>query len=336
MPTIDVISRIRPLCAAFLLGSAEPASAIVVEFNYDYDSSGFFAPGSAARAALEAAGAFYASVLSDSLLPIASDGDDNYKAFFSNPSVFANATTLAVESIENFHLAADTVLIMAGAVNLDPIDNNVLAVAGAGSQIVSGSTGYTNAAVSRGQGANGVVADIQGPTANDFALWGGFLSFDLDRDWHFGIDSPPPGGRPDFLSVALHELGHVFGIGTAWSWFNQTSGAGFVGENAQLEHGGPVPLQNGDAHWAGGVTSTVADVALSYILNPGAEQEAALDPTLTFGKRKLITDLDLAALADIGWEVTTVPLPAGAWLLLSGLVAVGIGRRPRTSASNVD
>lgn len=327
MPTIDVMTTFRPLCLVCLLGGAAPASALVVEFNYDYDSSGFFAPGSTARTALEAAGAFYASVLGDSLLPISSAGDGSFNAFFSNPSVFANASTLKVESIENFSIAADTVLIMAGAVNLDPFGAGTLAVAGPGFQSVSGSPGYINAAISRGQGPSGVAADIQGATATDFALWGGFVSFDLGRDWHFGVDSTPSGGRPDFLSVALHELGHVFGLGTANSWFNLTAGGSFLGANAQLEQGGPVPLQNGNAHWAEGVTSTVADVALSYILNPGAAQEAALDPTLINGQRKLMTDLDLAALADIGWEVTAVPLPAGAWLLMSGLVAVGIGRR---------
>ncbi|HMP05649.1 MAG TPA: dockerin type I domain-containing protein, partial [Lacipirellulaceae bacterium] len=39
-------------------------------------------------------------------------------------------------------------------------------------------------------------------------------------------------------------------------------------------------------------------------------QEAAMDPEITVGTRKLLTSLDAAALADIGWSIVEPPPPA--------------------------
>lgn len=73
------------------------------------------------------------------------------------------------------------------------------------------------------------------------------------------------------------------------------------------------------AHWAEGTTSFVA----------GLPQEAAMDPTITTGTRKAFTDLDFAAMKDIGWEVTPVPEP-GTWaMLFAGLGLVGFAARRR-------
>jgi hypothetical protein len=334
--------NVVPLAAFAALAPA--ALALTIEFDYAYDSSGFFVPGSQARDALEAAGAFFEAAIGDSLDAIVSGPGTggSYTAFFSNPSVFQSGATLRTESISNFSIAADTMRVVVGAVDLDPFGSGTLAVAGPGAYIVTGTVAYRDAMISRGQGANATAADINNlndvtnQTANDFASWGGFMSFDLDRAWHFGIDTLPRGSQPDFLSVALHELAHVFGLGTADSWKNQVSGTSFLGVYSTAVNGGlNPPLQSGGAHWAPNLASVVADYDFSYITNPGAPQETALDPTLTLGTRKLMTELDLAGLADIGWEIINpapqppiesptpaqLPLPAASlWVLAAGLV----------------
>jgi hypothetical protein len=52
-------------------------------------------------------------------------------------------------------------------------------------------------------------------------------------------------------------------------------------------------------------------------------QETLMDPSTPRGTRELLTDLDLAGLADIGWQVTAVPEPGSAHLLLAGLGVLG-------------
>jgi len=134
--------------------------------------------------------------------------------------------------------------------------------------------------------------------------------------------------------VAIHEIAHVLGFGTAPSWNRLVGSDGFSGPNAVAAHGGSVPLaidgdgNPDDAHWQDGTQSTVA----------GVDQEAAMDPAINAGTRKFFTDLDWAALADIGWEVqatdevggvpSPVPLPASVWLMAAALAGLGmLGRR---------
>jgi len=57
-------------------------------------------------------------------------------------------------------------------------------------------------------------------------------------------------------------------------------------------YGGEVPLA-GDAHWNFNIEG----------LCGGELQEVAMDPSLTVGDRKRLTDLDVAGLVDIGWEL---------------------------------
>jgi hypothetical protein len=57
-----------------------------------------------------------------------------------------------------------------------------------------------------------------------------------------------------------------------------------------------------------------------------------MDPTITVGTRKYLTDLDLAFLQDMGWEVVPEPTSA-ALLLLSGLV-VGAWMTKKRFATN--
>jgi hypothetical protein len=111
--------------------------------------------------------------------------------------------------------------------------------------------------------------------------------------------------------VALHETGHVLGIGTADSWFANVSGATFAGPASTATFGGLVPLEADGGHWASDTMSTIYGTSTA--------QEAAMDPDLTTGTRKVFTTLDMAGLQDVGWTLAAVPEPKSTALLLGGL-----------------
>lgn len=125
--------------------------------------------------------------------------------------------------------------------------------------------------------------------AHDFAPWGGFLTFASDADWSFDVDRVSA-DRFDFLSVAIHEMGHVLGIGTAESWGAHTSGGAFRGDEVVRVYGGPAPLAADQSHWLAGTRAR------------GDGRPPAFGPGLARGERRRLTDLDVAALRDIGWS----------------------------------
>lgn len=200
---------------------------------------------------------------------------------FTHPDMGAVNTQLV-----NFAAPADTIVIFVGGRDLS------------GNQIGAAAPGGPNGAFPRGQGT------ISGAAADDFALWGGAIAFDTmttagaDRNWHFGHEASPSPGTVDFISVAYHELGHVFGFGTADSFENQVSSSEFQGATSVDMYGSGVPVLFSAAsskhdHWATSVTSPPYD----------EEPTAAFGPSLVLGRRTLLTPLDYAALKDIGWEV---------------------------------
>jgi hypothetical protein len=146
-------------------------------------------------------------------------------------------------------------------------------------------------------------------------LWGGSIAFDTSinsgtYNWHNDISSTGlESTEYDFLSVAVHELSHVFGFGGD-SWDRYVNGTNFEGPNSiaayNLAHNSTntsVPLQSGStAHWQNGTTALP--------VTGGSLQEAALDPSIFNGQRKLMTNLDYGGLADIGWEVDQAALEA--------------------------
>jgi hypothetical protein len=166
---------------------------------------------------------------------------------------------------------------------------------------------------------------ISPPT--DFGPWGGAISFDTGgTNWYFGQALPVPSTAIDFYSVALHEIGHILGIGdipsdgSASSWTTFVSGGSFVGPAAEQANGGaPVPLDAALHHWADGTISAGAEAAMTPILDPGT--------------RKLFTPLDFAGLTDIGWQVsapaaTSLQFGTPAWAVSesAGSAAVFVNR----------
>lgn len=129
-----------------------------------------------------------------------------------------------------------------------------------------------------------------GPTSD-----GGAITFDAGTRWHFGASvADLAAGEIDFTSVAVHELGHVLGIGTAPAWFAQSAGGHFHGAHAEALYGSPVPLDPAGQHWGEGVTL--------------GGRAVALDPTESYGVRVGFSALDAAALQDLGWGVDFGPL----------------------------
>ncbi len=288
-----VPARCLSACLLLLpLVVATPAAGLTVSFSYALDTNRFFLDNPTARATLEKAGQFYSDILTDTLAPITPTGGDTWDIRFEHPSTSQQAYDPGVNPgglhIIDPSLPADTIRVYVGAKNLPG-----LAEAGPGTYGASGSAAWETLIETRGQ--PGIHT---GNNADDFAPWGGFLSFDLGQNWNFDHTQFPAGNQNDLYSIALHELAHVLGLGTADSWYSQITGNTFTGPKSTAANNGNAPLidlQSAGGHWE--------NFTFSHIYNTPTSQEASLDPDILLGRRKLITDLDVAGLDDLGWDV---------------------------------
>ena len=245
------------------------------DFDYTYDTSNFFNTAQK-RETLELAAAIIGSQLGDSLNAINPSGANSWSAIFPRPD---NGATVEVD---NPSIAADTLLVYVGARNLGTSVGN----GGFGGYRASGTTSWQNNVNYRGETGE--------TSGTDFGPWGGQLTFNTATDFHFGetvegLDND----ESDFLSVAIHELSHLLGFGLAGSFTSHVSGGRFNGPEAvaEFDGSGNVPLSSSGSHIAGSTTDE--------------GRESAMDPGLARGERKLLTQLDWAVLADMGWEYNT-------------------------------
>ena len=96
----------------------------------------------------------------------------------------------------------------------------------------------------------------------------------------------PDESLTDFITIALHEIAHVLGIGTSAIFQELGAGGSFEGFNAlEVNEGEPIPLTEDLSH-----------------VEDGFGDRVLLDPIYN-GGRNLPTELDLALLADIGYEI---------------------------------
>ncbi|MFD0895595.1 hypothetical protein KBB96_19315 [Luteolibacter ambystomatis] len=292
-----------PGILAVLLGAALPSHALEIKLDYTYDTNGFFnQPG--AKAALRAAADFYQTVLHDNLSRI---DKSEWPAGNSWTAVIVHPGTGVQTNIPNLVVPADTIIVYAGGRPL----GGAAGYGGPGGYSLSGSSGWANLVNSRGQA--GALASPK----TDFGPWGGMITFDNTLDWNFSTTTNDEDLSP-FISIALHELGHLLGIGTAPSWQAKVSGGVFTGTNSTATYGSNVPLESGGYHWRDDATCeypdgydpTNPDNILSKAYGSfgaphGFAQIALMDPGLcSVGQyHKAMTDLDLAALKDIGWQM---------------------------------
>lgn len=284
----------------------ERRTLLTITFNFDYslDANGFFDE-AARRTALEEAGDIVTGRLEDTLSAIVAGSvtpGDSWTATYTNPATGVGESTVDLVVPEN------VIHVFAGGRDL----GGSLGLGGPGGFGVSFFTTEWRDIV-RGRGQAGALTV---GSETDFGPWGGTITFNTETNWHFGLDtSGLDNDESDFLSVAIHELIHLIGIGTAPSWDNLVSGTSFTGpvSTAEYDLPGNPPLIADGSHWADGTTDN--------------GEEAALDPTLLVGTRKLPTPLDFAGLDDLGWDIAPLP-PADPFVQLD--------LRIRTTATSTD
>jgi hypothetical protein len=348
------------LCLA-QLSLATAAQAVIVQVDYTYDAANgnFFGLNSTARAAVNAAAADLSAVLLPSLGAVTKDvftGNNNgTTATFDWRLSFTNPATDAKVTLNTFTQAADQVTIYAAMRPLlgTPLGEGgpggagfSLQTSGQGSRLagaVAAAEAESNAMMRRGAGP--VMGSLSGTTtlggtqASYNLQYGAIVgSLWLDSDtnnngsvdstaelnayWHFDHTTQVPAGKFDFYSVALHELMHALGVGTSDTWDLLANGTTWLGPAAQAQNGGSGAnlLSNDGAHLRSGY--------MSRSLIDGSLQEAAIDPSLTSGTRKYLTEMDLALLEDIGYR--TIPEPGTAMLLALGVATCCPRRRGRS------
>ena len=276
---------------------ARDVPAVAIQFDYSFDTTGFFAD-PARRAILEQAANDVAARIDTPLPAVVPGGGNSWTLRLVDPSSGGQAT--AAGPI----LGANTLLVFPGARALDDF--------GVG-ETVTGTTSASGSAEWR--------ALIRDRSPVGASSWGASVAFDTQTNWYFGSSAAGiAADQLDFYTVAVHELGHVLGLGSSSRWDALRTTDFFTGPNAMAVFGGPVPIDDSD-HWRDGLTID--------------GQPVALDPTVSDGARVPFSVLDFAALIDIGWTVngatgpgaasTTQPNPtpwSGTWTSLTGAKVV--------------
>jgi hypothetical protein len=276
------VARRRRLAPAFDSLEDRQLLTVSIQFDYSLDKSGIFANPKYAylKQALEQAGADIASRLNDQLSAIIPSGSNHWTAIFTDPG------TGERKRIDDLVVPKNTLKIYVGFGTVT--DKSELGHGGPGGYESSGTTTWNDTVAARGQ--SGAVGDKSSRT--DFGPWGGAITFAIGKVFPL---------RP----VALHELGHVLGFGTADSFRRLSVDGTFRGAASMARFGKPVPLDPNGGHWAEGTADPVTGP------NASLGNETEMDPSLTGDAEKEFTGLDFAGLADIGWQVSGLQTGAG-------------------------
>lgn len=316
---------LHALTLCVLLGPGTGAQALTVSVRYDLAGSEFdhaTQNGRWARAAVDSAADYVSSLFSDSLAPIAPNGDagDTWTARRPNPSVESFET----EKVTDLEVPEDTVWVFVGAAPIS--DGAVVARTFPGlafSNEVEGSQSFQDAVLYRGQDPG------DGPNGINVTPWGASIQYNENRVHEWFLEDPDATPTEpvdvqgiDLWTFTVHELLHVLGFGGV-AWEGLVDGSRFTGTVAAGVHGDAVPLHGPGPeadHWADSVQGTLLD-------GSGMTQKAVMQKSLPKDQRLYLTDVDLAALEDLGWEVTPVPLPTGLLLFATAAVALPLLRR---------
>jgi hypothetical protein len=343
MPTLFRFASARRgaftgLALAFF--SAPWAGAITITVDYSLDSTGFFASNTAARNAVNAAASDISAAILPSLGAVPTDvftGTSGSTTATLNWSLsFRNPVTDTTVTLNTFAFTADNITIYAG---MRPLSGSTLGQGGpGGAGVQAGVSGQTNefqaafnvasansdTVMKREAGglSGPIIGTLSGGNTDfsytvKYAPIVGQMSFDNDADnngspdadlstyWNFDHTNNSFAGKNDFYSVALHELLHSIGLGASESWNGLHAGTTWNGANAKALNGGS---------------------GLNLVSSGGDHiADSFMDPSLTTGSRKFLTQMDMAFLRDLGYA--TVPEPSTVMLL--GLGGLALLKRRR-------
>ena len=320
---------------------------INISIDYQYDTNNFFSA-QERKGALQAAADRFSAIITTSLVAVSLvDDSTDARIGFTHPGSGGGwdvspavsqatdalaGTAVAEEYRGPWSIAADDWILSAGGRSMSS--------AGSGGT----GTGFNfstvfdddNSVLNRGFRADSNTGDLP--------VWGGAIAFDNDGDvnWHFDHTAAAPITKTDFYSIALHEIGHALGLSTSWDdWDQHVNGSVFEGPNAVAAYNsdngasetGLNQVSSGNRHWEDGTYDSFifasGDPNLTGTVGSGVLQDLLMEPTANFTstlRRFELTNVDVAALQDVGWSV--IPLPPALVLFLSASIALGaIGTR---------
>ncbi|MEZ5329770.1 MAG: matrixin family metalloprotease [Verrucomicrobiales bacterium] len=327
------------------------ALAMSILVDYTYDTNNFFDT-QEKKDALEAATNRYSQVITSSLTAVTPAGNGTtpagWRIGFNHPAtgIFYEVSTAASAGSDpvNFAppaneygfggLAADTWILYAGG-------RNLLSAGEGGTG--TGSNFFATVDDPNGPYHRGVISTATpGDTFQDLAAWGGSIAFDTaGTTWHFDHTTAAPTGTTDFYTIALHEVGHALGLSLSHNqWKDNVTGSTFTGSSALAAYNadngtsltGLEMVSSGDPHWKEDTYDSYifseANPNLVGTVGTGVLQDMLMEPSADFTatvRRLELTNVDVAALQDLGWSV--VPEPSTSFLLGAGTLGLGLLRR---------